>query len=51
MVQKRRRLSSDGKLFNMAYSHPPPYSRIKVLHCIWHTEYDDKPETMNNVDG
>ncbi|MAJ81959.1 MAG: hypothetical protein CMF41_03485 [Legionellales bacterium] len=48
MVQKRRRLSSDGfKLFNMAYSHPPSYSRIKeMLHCIWHTEYDDKLETM-----
>ncbi len=45
---KRRRLSSDGfKLFNVAYSHPPPYSRIKaMLYCIWHTEYDDKLETM-----
>lgn len=47
-MKKRRRLSSDGfKLFNLAYTHPPPYSKIKkMLFCFWHTEYDDKLEKM-----
>ena len=45
---KRRRLSSDGfKLFNMAYTKPPPYSVIKkMLFCMYHTEYDDQLENM-----
>ena len=45
---RRRRLSSDGfKLFNVAFTQPPPYSRIKqMLFCMYHTEYDDQIENM-----
>lgn len=48
MQKNRRRLSSDGfKLFNMAYIHPPPKSKIKeLLSCIFHSEYDDRLEIM-----
>jgi hypothetical protein len=44
----RRRLSSDGfKLFNLAHQVQP--SQIKqLLACIFHSEYDDKLETMTN---
>ena len=47
-MKKRRRLSSDGfKLFNLAYTHPPTYSKVKkMLFCLWHTQYDDKLEKM-----
>lgn len=42
----RRRLSSDGfKLFNLAYPVPPSKIR-QLLSCLFHTEYDDKLDTM-----
>lgn len=45
MKKPRRRLSSDGfHLFNMAYTPAMPRRSIvkKMLHCMFHTEYDDK---------
>lgn len=44
----RRRLSSDGfKLFNLAYPTPPSKIR-QMLSCLFHTEYDDKLDTMTD---
>ncbi len=44
----RRRLSSDGLgLFNVAMHMAPRRSKIRqLLSCFFHTEYDDKLETM-----
>ena len=43
-----RRCSSDGfKLFNMAIMTAPTRSKIRqLLHCFFHTDYDDRLEEM-----
>lgn len=47
-MNKRRRVSSDGlRLFNMSLTHPPSPSKVKqLLHCFFHTEYDDRLDEM-----
>ena len=47
-MPRQRRCSSDGfRLFNMAIMTAPTPNKIKrLLHCFFHTEYDDRLEEM-----